>query len=180
MRKVLYILADLDDAEIDWLVVNGERRSISAGATLIRQGEAVEEVFILLRGELSVGLEGADAEEIARLRPGEVVGELSFLDARPPSTTVRALSDCVVYGVAREALRRKLEQDERFAAHFYRALGVFLADRLRRTVRLMGYGRPAALSEEMEADDELDEDSLDSVDLAARRFEYLLGRFLEA
>jgi CRP/FNR family cyclic AMP-dependent transcriptional regulator len=38
MRKALYFLGILNDADIDWLVAAGSRREIAAGTTLIEEG----------------------------------------------------------------------------------------------------------------------------------------------
>jgi hypothetical protein len=78
--------------------------------------------------------------------------------------------------VPRDILNLKLASDPSFAAHFYRALGVFLATRLRRTMEFMGYS-PDGSSFQEDAADEIDPELLDSVSLAARRFEVLVERF---
>jgi CRP/FNR family transcriptional regulator, cyclic AMP receptor protein len=49
------------------------------------------------------------AGEIAWLGVGEVVGEMSFLDAAPPSATVTALGDGLALFLDKEALARKRE-----------------------------------------------------------------------
>jgi hypothetical protein len=57
-------------------------------------------------------------------------------------------------------------------------LGVFLAHRLRRqTVRRSGATGSPDLSEESGAEDELDPALLESVALAAKRFEWIQGKF---
>ena len=174
MRKVLFILGDLADTDIDWLATNGSRRDFAAGDTMIREGEPVSHVFIVLEGEFSVRL-GAGIE-LAVLQAGEIVGELSFLDSRPPNATVVATQPSSALAVPRDGLTEKLTRDTGFSARFYRALGVFLASRLRQTMGRMGFGAPGALDAE-DLSDELDPDLLDQTSLAAARFEYLLARF---
>jgi CRP/FNR family transcriptional regulator, cyclic AMP receptor protein len=70
-------------------------------------------------------------------------------------------------------LRTKLSSDPHFAARFYRALCVFMADRLRQTTQRMGYG---AATDDKHAKDELNEDLLDNVHLAGARFDRMLKR----
>lgn len=181
MRKVLYILGDLDDSDIEWLAANGSRRGYPQGAVLIQAGQPVSEIYILLDGELSVRSPQGDGQEIARLLPGEVVGELSFLDKRPPLATVLARTASSVLVVDREQLRDKLARDPSFAARFYRALGVFLASRLReRELTLMAPDQAISLREDEEVASEMDPDVLDQVALAGHRFEMLLERFRRA
>ena len=88
-----------------------------------------------------------------------------------------ALTDSVVLAIPRDQLSTKLDRDPSFAAHFYRALGVFLATRLRNTMAGVGYGTSDSLEAGEESVDEIDPELLESISLAARRFEVLLSRF---
>lgn len=176
MRKVLFILGDLADTDIDWLISNGQYRDVAGGQTLIDEGRAIDAIYILLGGELSVSLnQGEDV--IATLYPGEVVGELSFLDSRPPNATVTAVGQVSVLEIPRETIRLELESNTAFSARFYRALGVFMAERLRTTTRQIGYGQQQGLDALEDPDEAMDIDLLDQVNLAAKRFEYILERF---
>lgn len=177
MRKVLFIFGDLNDGDIDWLAAVASKKDLSGGSVLIQQGTPVAEVYILLDGSLSVHVEAPDKEPIARLLPGEMIGELSFLDSRPPNATVIATTNSSVLAIPRDKLSAKLQQDMAFAARFYRSLGVFLANRLRQTVSRLGFGGPDSLTEDEETADEMDPELLDTLSLAAKRFEILLERF---
>jgi len=177
MRKVLFIFGDLNDGDIEWLAAAGERKRFPAGSVLIQEGKPIKEVSILLDGQLSVLVASHRNERIATLQKGEIVGELSFLDSRPPSATVMAASDSIVLAISRDKLESKLQRDMAFAARFYRVLGVFLADRLRNTMQTLGYGSSNSLRVEDQADDEIDPDLLGSVSIAAKRFEWLVERF---
>ncbi len=139
MKKVLFILSELTDGDIDWIVSMGKRQTVSDGTILIQEGHPVDTLYILLDGELAVTTIAFDGREIARLGSGEVVGEMSFVDARPPSATVTAKGDSLVFTLPRPELAVKLHQDEGFAARFYRALAAFLSNRLRSTVGQLGY-----------------------------------------
>lgn len=121
-------------------------------------------------------LERHGGERITTLGCGEVVGELSFLDSRPPVATVTAEETSEVLSLSRDRLQAQLDSDPGFAARFYRALGVFMAHRLRRTVRQFGYGGDQSLVQTYEYDDELDADLLDQVSLAGARFDWMMRR----
>jgi bacteriocin-type transport-associated protein len=180
MRKVLFILGELGDEDLDWLVENGRKLRHPARAVLIREGEPIDVISILLEGELAVSLSALGGKEIARLYAGEVLGELSFLDSRPPSATVTAVGEVTVLSIPRETLSGKLERDVAFAARFYRALGMFLASRLRKTQLRLGYGDRAEADDEGRHEDEMDPDVLDSVALAGARFDWMLKRLRAA
>ena len=42
MRKVLYILGQMTDQDVEWLAKVGRRRSVPKGTTVIRQGQPSE------------------------------------------------------------------------------------------------------------------------------------------
>lgn len=181
MRRVLYILGQLGDEDIEWLIGAGTLRRLDPGATLIHEGQPIEALYILLDGALSITTAALDGE-LARLSSGELIGEISFVDERPPTATVTASEPTRLLALDRTLLREKLEQDPRFAARFYKAVSLFLADRLRATVGRLGYGRlpePAsAATEAGEGLTELNSDVLDNVHLAGARFERILRHFV--
>jgi len=173
MRKALYVLGILNDSDIDWLSQNGTSRFLEPGNVIIVQGKPVDTLFIVLSGELQVYSKDV---EVARLQSGEIVGEISFVDSRPPLASVKALANSNVFAIGAEALRAKLARDSSFASRFYRAVAVFLADRLRVTTSRFGYGGAGQDASKLEDPDEVHPELLDSIDLAATRFDKLLRR----
>jgi CRP/FNR family transcriptional regulator, cyclic AMP receptor protein len=174
MRKALHILGMLSDRDLEWLMSHGETQFATTGSIVIQEGRPINALFVLLDGKFSVRTSHGQDREVAILHPGEILGEISFVDARPPSASVVAVQDSHVFVVRAESLSSKLELDEGFASRFYRALATFLADRLRTTTARLGYGKR---SEDQEYDeDELDDSTLDHASLAARRFDDMLKR----
>jgi CRP/FNR family transcriptional regulator, cyclic AMP receptor protein len=174
MKRVLYVFAKLLEPDIEWLVRHGRRIALKQNETLIREGAPVDALYVLLDGALSVSVRG---EQLATLSYGEVVGELSFLDSRAPTATVMATAPSAVLAVAKEDLKRKLIEDDGFAARFYHALGFFLASRLRTTIGRFGVG---AVTRDQADPDELDPALMDEVELAAARFDWMLKQLPEA
>jgi CRP-like cAMP-binding protein len=157
MRKALYILGDLEDRDLLWLSRAGAVRTLPAGEILIRAGREVPELYFVTDGRLAVTTGAGEA--IAILSLGDVVGEMSFVEKQPPSATVAAIEESRVLAVPRDAILAEFERDTGFAARFYRALAVFLSDRLR-----------TATSPDPAAAGELDEAILDHVHQAGDRF----------
>ncbi|MCW5978049.1 MAG: cyclic nucleotide-binding domain-containing protein [Bryobacteraceae bacterium] len=174
MRKALIFLGILDDMDIEWIIRTGLKRSVPDGTILIEEKKALDSLFFVLDGEFEVYI--GNGKGIALLRAGEVLGEMSFVDSRPPSASVRARRESVVLVISRHELRAKLEEDTGFAARFYRSIAAFLTDRLRTTTSRLGYGEKLRLDEEVEDLDEVAPDFLDSMALAGTRFEELLRR----
>jgi CRP/FNR family transcriptional regulator, cyclic AMP receptor protein len=179
MRKVLFLFGQLNDDDVEWMLTAGVKRFVPAGEVLIEQGVPVDALFILLRGKLAVRLRGRHSpeRELARLDAGEIVGEMSFVDARPPSATVKALEDSVVFALSKAVLNRKLAADFGFAARFYRALAIYLSTTVRERHRDLGPGGEGG-EEDGEDADELDANVLDGVYLAGERFDRMVKRVL--
>src|ERR1700675_2800689 len=112
MRKVLYILGQLSDEDVDWMANAGKRRDARASEILIREGIPIASVLIVLQGTASVTLGGG--REVARIGAGEVLGEMSMIDNRPPSATVTAVEPTVLLELGRAALDAKLLTDTGF------------------------------------------------------------------
>lgn len=169
MRKVLYILGQLSDTDVAWLTRAGKRSRHPKGAELIRFGSPIDQLFIILDGEVTIRTN--KGFELARVGSGEILGEMSFVDARPPSASAIVSEDAYVLAIDKAAMLAKLDSDPPFASRFYRAIAIFLSERLRGTVGRMGYGDDADAEED---EDELDTNVLDNVHLAGARFERLL------
>ena len=167
-------LGQLSDADVDWLVNHGKRRRHEDGEVIVHEGRATDALFIILSGQFRVSLR--DGQEVARLGAGEVVGEITFVDSAPPSATVTAAAGATVLAVPKAVLQQHLASDTAFEARFYRALAIFLADRLRATTRRLGYGRVGDLDSKATLEDELDVRVLDTLSQAGHRFTRLLRR----
>jgi len=170
MRKALHILGLLDDTDIEWLASKGEVHYVPAGTELIREKHPIEWLYLVLDGQLSVCVGAGRGSEIAVLQSGEIVGEISFVDSRPPSASVVAVRDTHLLALSRQALTAKLDVDVGFAARFYRAVAAFLADRLYVTVGRFGYG---SYQQDLEVD-VMDDNTVEKLSLAAVRFDKLL------
>jgi CRP-like cAMP-binding protein len=174
MRKALFILGQLSDSDVEWLAQHGQRRRLGDGEVIVSEGQVLDALFITLDGQLRVTL--GDGQEVARLGVGEVVGEIAFVDSSPPSATVTAIGGAVVLSLPKSAIQWRLTGDPAFAARFYRALAIFLADRLRATTRRLGYSSVGDLDNDAMLEDELDMGVLDTVSEAGDRFTRLLQR----
>ncbi|MFU8802268.1 MAG: cyclic nucleotide-binding domain-containing protein [Bradymonadaceae bacterium] len=80
-------------------------RELEAGEILFREGDAGDYLAIVVDGELVVEISGEKrTTEAARLRPHEVVGEMSCLDPKVRSATVTATQKTTVLTLTRMML----------------------------------------------------------------------------
>lgn len=75
------------------------RIKLAAGETVIWEGEVSDDVYILIEGELEVGVtHDQQLKSFDAIRPGEAFGEMAFFTREPRNATVRAMqpSECFV------------------------------------------------------------------------------------
>ena len=177
MQKILFILGQLTDVDVEWLIQSGVRRKFPRHTHLIEEGQPNDHFFILLDGHVSVSVDGKG--EVDVLGSGEVLGEMSLVDSRPPSATVTALEDCYALTLSHEELRRHVEENHDFGMRFYRALATFLSQRLRGE-HAAEFNDEVGLLTDREQEGELDGYVLDTVQMAGARFDRLLKKMMSA
>jgi CRP-like cAMP-binding protein len=171
MRKALEILGHLHDTDIDWLLEQGAQRHVPPGSVLIEAGVKLHSMYIVLDGQMQVFNVGARVP-VATLFAGEILGEISIVDPRPPQVEVRTSTGAHVLDVPRAAIDKRLAEDQAFAARFYFALAAYMAIRLRTTTSRLGYGNAI---EDIDPG-MLDEKSMDEISVAAAHFNGILQR----
>ena len=81
---------------------------VKAGTTIIAEGQAADDIVLLLDGLVQVEADGA---ELARLGPGSVLGERASVEEGRRTATVRAVTDCrVVTYLAADLPPRELRE----------------------------------------------------------------------
>ena len=175
MRKVLYIFGDLAESDITWLATAGKVSTLDSGNQLITAGQQVRALSIVLDGRLAV-LSSSGAK-IAELAAGDIIGEMSLIEKRPPDVTVETLDKSRIISIPMDVVREKISSDTEFSARFHRALAVLLSDRLREaTQRLAGTDQASSDNQSHVMDDqELDEGLLDTLHVAGDRMRRLLA-----
>jgi CRP/FNR family transcriptional regulator, cyclic AMP receptor protein len=86
-------LADVDVARIARLA---RPRHVPARETVVAQGDASDELFVVVEGHLKTSICNAAGDEVVLsiLGPEEVFGEIALLDGEPRSASVSALEPC--------------------------------------------------------------------------------------
>ncbi|MEO1620479.1 MAG: cyclic nucleotide-binding domain-containing protein [Cyanobacteria bacterium J06632_3] len=141
-QRVQYVLGTLSDEDLDWLVAVGQRQSIPAKATLIEQGKPISAIYLILQGQFAVITDATTARPVAYLSSGDVAGEMSLMDAAPPSATVMAVEPGLVVSIPKNELLSRLHYDICFSARFYEAMAVLLSVRLRSTLEQVNPSTP--------------------------------------
>jgi len=83
---------------------------VAAGATIIREGEPGQGLFVVMSGEVDISkIDGEQKILLATLRPGDVFGEISLIHDAPTSATVTAATNSTVMFLARDYFQRLVQ-----------------------------------------------------------------------
>jgi len=96
---------------------------------LIQKGKQTKMVYVLVKG--TARIEGDFKARIAQIGPGQISGEMGFLENNVASATVTAEEEVKAYAIEWSGLGDLFEQFPNMASRFYRSLAVILARRLR-------------------------------------------------
>ncbi|HEY0144179.1 MAG TPA: cyclic nucleotide-binding domain-containing protein [Thermoanaerobaculia bacterium] len=142
MNKVFELQSDhplfryFTEAERDRIESIGELRKVPAEAYLISAGETDATLFAVEDGHLDiVAMRDDGPAVVATVGPGDVLGEVSFLDDSPRTTSVRAGEDAVVRAWDKRTLSEALAFEPQLLAKFAVAMCELLVERLRDTAR---------------------------------------------
>jgi CRP-like cAMP-binding protein len=114
----------------DWALIadKATRVRFKAGDNIVEHDRRTHGVYLLLKGAAAVQIPPFTSPTIG---PGEICGELSFLDELPASASVVAQGPIEAYYLDRPTLQSLFELFPHLASRFYRSLATNLARRLR-------------------------------------------------
>ncbi len=128
------LFARLPDEDLSRLSTLAEPLSLAPGDLLLREGDPGDALYVVVSGDLEVTKKSGSAEiSLNRVGPGTIQGEMSAIEGRPRSASVRAITAVEVLRIPRGALLQV------FAAAPESAFAVLrvVLDRLRSTQSLL-------------------------------------------
>ncbi len=136
---ILKVFKYLQDGEYQSLLQTAERKSFRPGALLIRQGEEQTSLHILVKGNAKVVRDHEGfMVDISQRGPGEIFGDMSFIEGQPASASVEACDPEVLAIVITHAnIKKFIQADPAFAGRFYESLAAILSRRLRNTTDML-------------------------------------------
>lgn len=125
---LLYLTAN------DWALVadKATRVRFNKGDILVQRDKRANGVFLLLKGTARVQIPFQST--IPAIGPGEICGEMSFLEDAPASASVVAETDVEAFHLDRSTLQSVFELFPHLASRFYRSLATNLSRRLRELI----------------------------------------------
>ena len=121
----LHRLEDLSNDDRKKVAAKGRHVHLPADWSLIWQKTPADKAYLIVEGEVSVRKDGS---EVARLGPGDVIGEMAIVGHKLRSASVVSLTPLEVVHFTKEALEELLEEVPAFGV----ALRETTAERLGR------------------------------------------------
>lgn len=121
--KKLNRLEDLSDEDLQKVVARGRHVHLPANWSLIWEKTPADKAYLIVDGEVSVRKHG---DEVARLGPGDVIGEMAIVGHKLRSASVVSVTPLEVIHFTKEAVQSLLDEVPAFGE----ALRDTTADRL--------------------------------------------------
>lgn len=90
-----------------------ERQSVSAGMTIIREGEKGKTAYLIQSGCVNITVSKAGKEvELAQMGAGDIFGEMALVAEATRTATVKAVTDTNLIVITKDLIDRKLSKSD--------------------------------------------------------------------
>ena len=104
------LFSGLDETSREALAAEFETEHVTAGSTIIEQGQIETSLYLLTSGRLRVSARTQGDERVLyELAPPSIVGEMALLSESERTATVHAVRDCEVLRLHRGVFSRLVE-----------------------------------------------------------------------
>lgn len=126
----------------DWALIADKavRRQFKEGEPIVQRGKRTHGVFLLVKGKAAVQIPSQGTS--VAVGPGEVCGEISFLDEEPATANVVAKEAVEAYFLDRPTLQSLFELFPHLGSRFYHSVAAILSRRLRELIDPSGTQKP--------------------------------------
>jgi len=133
--RSLTFLAPATDEELQLLIPAAQIEEYPAGASIFREGDHLNHIFILTSGTVSLEINGPDHRQrrIQTLSAGELLGWSPLLGSGAMTAGARAVTQVRVVALNARAILDICEQDPRFGFLFMKRAATAIAARLNAT-----------------------------------------------
>jgi CRP/FNR family cyclic AMP-dependent transcriptional regulator len=118
------LAAEMSDDQRAALAAVMTMRDLAQGEILVREGDIDDHLYVVASGVLGIVKAAGTPNEVIlnAVSPGDVVGELSFLDGATRFASLTAMSETRVLGLSRGDLEGLLEKNPQLVYRVMRAI----------------------------------------------------------
>lgn len=134
MLKEIKLLRPFSDAELAQLIMLGAGASYEAHGNIVIEGEMSWGLYLIIDGIVGIFKNNkltGEHYDVGQLRRGSFFGEMSLVDDNPRSATVKALTDCHLFYISKDAFEEFLAGSSERKLKFYESCVRNLVSRLR-------------------------------------------------
>ena len=132
------LFAELTSEDADVVLDACEERNLVGGEELFRENDPGDSLFIVQSGRVDIfkNIRGDVDRSLASFGPGDVIGEMSFIDGARRSATARTTEASEFLVLSRQSFAKVQRERPDIAAAFFRNMAGIVASRLRTTNEL--------------------------------------------
>ncbi len=108
---------------VDFFQTSKKIHTFTSGQTIFQQGEPGEICYVLLEGRVDVQV---NQKSVHVAQPGEVLGIMAFIDAKPRSASAVALEECRLAILDRKEFLFLVQETPYFAIDMMKMLSEWL------------------------------------------------------
>ncbi|HOP62471.1 MAG TPA: GGDEF domain-containing protein [Spirochaetota bacterium] len=133
--KNIAIFEGQDEEDLDLIAKEMKRYEFSAGDILFQEGDPGDEMFVVIKGAVSIFIKDQTGEEVmlAEIREGSYFGEMSIIDQTSRSATCRTLEDTVLLALHADDFTRITSTMPESASKMMNRMLSIIVERLMKT-----------------------------------------------
>lgn len=134
LLQAIPLFADLEEAELMDVLRIARPVQHEPGHVICRQGEPGDCMYVIQSGEVTINIKAADGRSIpvATLKAGDLLGEMTLVDAQPRSADVVAATQVRLFSIDRGAFDSMRSQLHPAVFKMLRRIGLTTCARLRK------------------------------------------------
>ena len=180
LRKVLILFAELNELDVSWLANTGYYKRLPSGEYLLRQGEEVRDLYLILSGDAQISISiRNELKYVGSSCKGEILGEISMLSPVPIGAAANVSSkhgmELLVIDIKK--ILAILNSNQNMAYRFYKGLSKMLSQRCRDQLLIAGYSLNSRLAEDEIKYEHITDQQLSDITTAGTRFDWLCRQF---
>ncbi|HBO84068.1 MAG: hypothetical protein A2073_01785 [Deltaproteobacteria bacterium GWC2_42_11] len=115
---------DLTEDELKALSPIVGKKNFKVGDVIFRENEEGPFLYVIKKGEVKVCKTTPEGESLTLtlMKDGDIFGEMSFLDGRPHSATIIAISDTEAYTIAKADFENMVDKQPRMVYRLMRQI----------------------------------------------------------
>ncbi len=132
--KEVPLLKELTTFELQKMLEKGTTLTTPAHANILIEGELSWGLYIILDGLVGVFKVNKlknTTHDVAQLKKGNFFGEMSLIEDAPRSASIKALTECNLFYLSKDAFNSLLNQSDDMKMRFYESCIKLLVSRLR-------------------------------------------------